>query len=223
MYCISISGRDTREVTALMEKASVEADILELRLDMIGKTDIRVLLEASRVPVIATYRTTAEGGKGQAGWKTVSRLLGEAIKEGADYVDVEWAMPEPIREKLFESRGRSRIIASLHLDHTPEKKVLSRLLEHMAGSGPDVVKIVTTAGSVRDNLRVLELIPEAEALGVSIIAFAMGPLGRVSRLLCVPMGGLMTFACLDESSSMAPGQMTLRQMRRITEVVFGGN
>lgn len=223
MYCISISGGDTREVTSLMKKASAEADILELRLDMIGEADLAALLEASRVPVIATYRTTAEGGKGEAGWKSVSRLLSEAIEAGADYLDVEWAMPEPLREKLFESRGRSRIIASLHLGHTPEKKVLSRLLEDMADSGPDVVKIVTTAGSVRDNLRVLELIPEAEALGVPIIAFAMGLLGRVSRLLCVPMGGLMTFACLDDSSGLAPGQMTLRRMRRITEVLFGGN
>lgn len=224
MYCVSVFDKDPKAATAKVRRASVEADIVELRLDLMNGGDLPALLAAAAAPVLVTYRTVGEGGEGEADWGSISGLLTRAVELGADYVDVEWAMPEPLRGKLLENRRRSHVILSRHLqDRTPGEKKLAGLLEDMAGAGPDVVKIVTTARGIEDNFRVLDLIPKAAETGISIIAFAMGRFGRISRLMCVPMGGLMTFACLEAACPAAPGQLSVRRMRRITEVLIDGN
>jgi 3-dehydroquinate dehydratase I len=222
VYCVPIFDTDTRSVLAKVKRASMEADIVELRLDLMGEVDLQALLAAATTPVLVTYRTTGEGGRGDADWQFIFLLLGRAMDLGAAYVDVEWMMPRPLREKLMRNRRGSRIMLSRHIrEETPKRKELKKLLADMAGADPDVVKIVTTAHSIEDNFRVLELIPKAQEMGIPIIAFAMAAAGRVSRLLCVPMGGFATFGCLDSTESVAPGQLTVRRMRRVTEVLLG--
>ena len=224
MYIVSIAGAGTLTVQESIKRAAAEGDIVELRLDLMENVHLPSLLSRAQVPFLVTCRSAAEGGNCNEGWVSIQRHLAMAIHLGADYVDVEWAMPRSFREALLGNRGRSRVIISRHLQReTPGEKALSELLSNMAADGPDIIKIVTTAGAVADNFRVLSLIPKAKKLGIPIIAFAMGPLGQVSRILCVPMGGFATFACLDTDSKAAPGQLPVRRMREITETLLNGN
>ncbi len=224
MYIVSISGTGTLTVQERIKRAAIEGDIVELRLDLMENVHLPSLLARDDVSLLVTCRSAAEGGNSNEDWASIQRHLAMAVHLGADYVDVERAMPRPLREGLLRNRGRSRVIISSHLRReTPGEKALSELLRDMAADGPDIVKIVTTAGGIADNFRILSLIPEAAKLGIPIIAFAMGPLGRVSRLLCVPMGAFATFACLDADSKAAPGQLPVRRMREITETLLNGN
>ncbi len=224
MYCISVFGRNTGEVLSAMKKASEMADVIELRLDLMEEIELETLISSAARPVLVTCRSTREGGKSDEDWDVISSRQKRAMEMGADFVDLEWSMPEPFRKRLIEENRKSRVVLSRHFQKlTPGRKELSTLLKEMAASGADIVKIVTKAGTIEDNFRVLALIPEARKLNVQVVAFAMGPMGRLSRLLCVPMGGFFTFACMDENHSAAAGQMTVQRMRRLTEELLHGN
>jgi 3-dehydroquinate dehydratase I len=128
----------------------------------------------------------------------------------------------PLEHKLLmvQTKGHCKIVMSAHLlNGTPSRENLDRVFRKMAATGADVVKIVTWAREWEDNFRVLELIPRARAVGTKIIAFCMGPLGRISRILCPLMGGHMTFAALDSGEESASGQISVGHMKMIWELV----
>jgi len=94
---------------------------------------------------------------------------------------------------------------------------LEKIFGDCADTHSDIVKIVTRAETWADNLRVLELIPKAHNLGIRIIAFCMGPMGRISRVVSHMMGGYLTFASLEQGEESADGQMTVTEMKKIME------
>jgi 3-dehydroquinate dehydratase len=51
------------------------------------------------------------------------------------------------------------------------------------------------------------------------VCFAMGELGKVSRLLSPLFGGYFTFASFDRGSETATGQMTIQEMRDAYELL----
>ena len=93
------------------------------------------------------------------------------------------------------------------------------MLEKMAATGADIVKIVTRARAMEDNLRVLNMIPMARRLGIQIITFCMGPMGRISRIASPLLGGYLAFASLAEGEESAEGQMPLIEMKKILNLV----
>jgi 3-dehydroquinate dehydratase type I len=201
-----------------MKKASEIADVIELRLDLMEEIELETLISSAAKPVLVTCRSTREGGKSDEDWDVILHRQTRAMELGADFVDLEWSMPEAFRKKFLGKNRRSRVVLSRHFQKlTPGRKELATLLKEMATSGADIIKMVTRALTIEDNFRVLALIPEARKLNVPVVAFAMGHLGRLSRLLCVPMGGFLTFACQDEKDAAAAGQMTVQGMRRLTE------
>ena len=81
--------------------------------------------------------------------------------------------------------------------------------------GVDVLKIVTYARNINDNATILELLKEARKDKVKIVGFAMGLLGRDSRILSLPLGSYFTFASLAPGQESADGQITVEQMKKI--------
>jgi 3-dehydroquinate dehydratase type I len=89
----------------------------------------------------------------------------------------------------------------------------------LASTGAHIVKIVTRANIWEDNFRVLSLIPSAHNLGLEIIAFCMGPIGKISRILSHLMGGYLSFASLEQGKESAAGQIPIREMKRAIEIL----
>ncbi|HEX7539055.1 MAG TPA: type I 3-dehydroquinate dehydratase, partial [Syntrophales bacterium] len=85
--------------------------------------------------------------------------------------------------------------------------------------GADIVKIVTLANRVEDNLRVLELIPQALGVGQDIIAFCMGEKGRLSRVAAPLLGSCIGYASLEDGAESAPGQLTAERMKKILRLL----
>jgi 3-dehydroquinate dehydratase-1 len=218
MFCIPIIAIDTDEALEKIARANILADMLEIRLDVMETFDLQKIIRAASKPLLVTYRSRKEGGKGLALPESHADYLLTAIKEGADLVDVELSLPPRWREKILDTGGRSGIITSTHInDGTPSQQDLEKIFRDCTATRASIVKIVTRAETWADNLRVLELIPKAHAMGVKIIAFCMGPMGRISRVFSHLMGGYLTFASLTQGEESADGQMTVLEMRRLLE------
>ena len=207
------------EALAKMAKANTLADILEIRLDMMDTFDLRKMIQGASKPVLATYRSIREGGKGTADDKTHASYLLAALEEGAELVDVEWRLPEKWREKIFNVRGKSNIIISTHMpDNTPSREDLEEIFREMTATGAHITKIVTHARTMADNFRVLELIAKAQEREINIIAFCMGRFGRISRIFSHLMGGYLTFASLEGGEESAAGQIPVAEMKKILDI-----
>jgi len=216
MFCIPIIAKNTEDALKKIAEATPLADILELRLDMMDSFEIGPIVQSSVKPVLVTYRSTKEGGQGKADPDIVADYLISAIREEADLIDVELNMPRDLRERIFDAKGKTGIIVSTHINNgTPPRGDLNKVFKESIEAGGDIIKIVTMARRWDDNLRVLELIPEARDRGLEIIAFCMGPLGRMSRIFSLLMGAYMTFASMAAGQESAEGQIPIAEMKEL--------
>lgn len=213
-------ARNNAEAINKMSKAALLADMMEIRLDVMESFDLKEIIDQAKKPVIVTYRSKKEGGSGLARYETRVRHLLRAVELGADFVDVEFSMPQIYRQEIFQAGGASKRIISAHLSNkTPPWDKLEHTFRKMAATGADMVKIITYAREPEDNPRVLGLIPLARKLGVKIIAFCMGPAGRISRISTLMMGGYLSFASLEKGQESAAGQIPIKEMRTILEML----
>jgi 3-dehydroquinate dehydratase type I len=218
LLCIPIIAHDTKSALKKLTEAKAHADVLELRLDLMDSFDLHEMISSAEKPVIVTYRSKKEGGQGEVDPSKVAEYLIKAAHEDAAYIDVELSMPVMLRTKIISDRKTSRVIISTHLvGHTPTKDDLLVLLDESVKAGGDIVKIVTMANSIEDNLRMLELVSEARKRGIEIIAFCMGSLGRMSRIFSLAMGGYLTFTSLETGEESASGQVPVQEMKRLLE------
>ena len=192
------------------------ADLIELRLDYLKKEpDLRRLISATRLPIIATNRIASEGGRSRGEESTRIQSLLDSAKIGCKFIDLELAtknVGDIIRKvKKFGAKA----IVSHHDPHsTPDLRILNNILRKEMKVGADICKIVTTANNLNDNLRMLEFISEASRK-TEIVSFAMGRLGVVSRILSPLFGASFTFASVEPGAESAIGQLTLDEARNI--------
>jgi 3-dehydroquinate dehydratase-1 len=194
------------------------ADLLEWRLDVSRDPAVETVLPQSPLPVIATVRSLEQGGHFAGTRQEQLRLLIRAATSGSSYVDWEFRPGEPLPDEL--SVMRQRVILSYHdFEQTPADGELESLFDQMAASNTGVVKVVTLAKRMEDNISLLNLIGRGRKRGIEVVAFCLGPLGRISRLACLLMGGAFTYAALESGAEAAPGQLTLARMSQILELL----
>ncbi|HRT26850.1 MAG TPA: type I 3-dehydroquinate dehydratase [Syntrophales bacterium] len=222
--CVSIMAGSSDEALAKMETALTRADLVELRVDRIKNPDLGRLLAGRNKKVVVTNRRREEGGSFQGTENERMELLREAVCLGAGYVDVEAATgPLHIRElaEMIGDRGVTKLIISHHNQTgTPGEGVLQKTIGVCRSLGADIVKVVTTARTPEDNLKVLRLIPYARRKGLEIIAFCMGDKGRISRVASPILGSFLSFASLERGEESAPGQMTVDEMRLVLSLLY---
>ena len=100
---------------------------------------------------------------------------------------------------------------------TPGTDALVKVYREAVAAGADIVKIVTTAETTADALRVLDLykLLEDGRMGrkkVPLIAFAMGNAGRFSRLEAHRQGAPFTYCALKQKYIVAPGMFTVEEV-----------
>ena len=210
MICIPITARSAEDTISEMVSASKYADIVELRIDYIpdvqnALTCIEKALKCKTKPVIITNRPEREGGKFKGSEQDRLHLLQKAIELGADYVDVEYDSIKQITRQ-----NSSKVIISHHnFKETPHN--ISKIYNDICQQKPDIVKIVTYANDITDNIRIFELLKSAK---VPMISFCMGELGYISRILTSKFGGFLTFASLEKGKESAPGQLTVNELSK---------
>ena len=206
MICTSIQNKTYDEILALLDDPWIE--MAEIRLDRCDLSDeeIEDLFANTDTPLIATCRIV------EVGAKEAERRLGVAIRAGARFADLEVEA-----DAGFSKRFRSaceecgtEIIRSFHdYSGTPDLEYLQQLRDRCYRYGADIAKIVVTAHSAADASRVLALYD-----GHPLVAFAMGPLGRDTRIACLKAGAPFSYASLSDAEATAPGQIDYITMHR---------
>ena len=203
---------------AMFKARDLGADLLEWRLDVTSAPDVEGVLRQAPLPVIATVRSVDQGGRFVGDRAEQLRLITQAAESGCSYLDWEFRRDEELPAEL--SNIRNRIILSYHnFQETPLDEELVSLLKEMATTGAEVVKIVTRAQKMEDNQTLLSLIGHGRRQGQKVVAFCLGPMGRISRIACLLVGGAFTYAALETGAEAAPGQLTLAETRQILELL----
>lgn len=218
MICIPIVGPTLRQALEDIRESGKFADILELRLDLIDGPDIRTLLKAAdNKPCIVTNRTKLEGGQFKGNDEERVAALRQAIDLGADYIDIEAATPSPLLRPILETKGKTKTILSYHhFSLTPDN--LESVYEIMAETPADILKIITYAKDIADNIVVFKLLARARKDHRPLISFCMGDMGEISRILSTLFGGFLTFGSLHMGKESAPGQIPASTLKNIYRV-----
>jgi len=111
-FIASLAPKNFDEARRLVSLVPLDANAIEYRLDLAaGRISSRALLELDPRCVIATYRTSGEGGKFDGSREEYRKSVQSAYDAGAT-VDVE------LESGLLEDDGflpdRSRVIGSRH-------------------------------------------------------------------------------------------------------------
>jgi 3-dehydroquinate dehydratase/shikimate dehydrogenase len=189
LLCITIAAPTTADLIRQRDAAD-QADVIELRLDMLQDVDVAGALEGRRRPAIVTCRPWWEGGSFTGAEEDRQRLLARALELGAEYVDVEWQAPF-VRDLLAMTGGRRLIVSSHDFAGVPAD--LRDRARAMRATGAEVVKLAATAVRLSDCLPLMELGAEMGKQG-GLVVIAMGERGLTSRVVPSRFRSAWTYA-----------------------------
>ena|GEM_PF-433901 len=211
----SVAPRAAAEIAGLYSEAlSLGADIVELRLDAMGRLDGAAISEALRSPGIScdrlllTYRSPEEGGLGPLPLHdpAVAALVGDLWRGcSGSLVDLEveaLSRSERLRELAREAVNHS-VISKHYNNSTPTIDAAKRDYARMSSAG-HYVKMVFRASSPLDNLLPIAL-QRASGRG-RLIAFCSGHAGLLSRVMSAVLGAPLAYVSLP-GRPLAEGQM----------------
>ncbi len=221
LLAIPIAHSHFDEAVMAIDRAAPLADVIELRMDYIDALDpvvaTRLITHAQSTgtPVIVTCRDKNEGGRKDYSPSLRLRILLDAIRQGVQYIDCEYAnycrseFCQPLRRALL-CHPTCRLILSTHNFHGPFEDLQETYDNIVSACDAAIPKIVFRAGHINDCFAAFELLRKCRS---DTIVLCMGPAGQISRILAGKFGSFITFASLDDESSTAPGQLTCLQIR----------
>ncbi len=189
--------------------AAGDADMIEVRLDLVAGDPIGALKEvrpATHRPIIATNRMTAEGGKFEGSERERIELLSRAA-DFADYVDIE--LRAELRDDLMNRIKKPFIVSYHDFGGMPASDELKAILEEMNDCGASIAKIAVTPKSLKDNLKILGFLLDAD---MPLCMIAMGEIGRHLRAVAPLYGSALTYGYVSQPT--APGQMSVAELRQ---------
>jgi 3-dehydroquinate dehydratase I len=215
--CVSIAPEDAKSIMNIAARAfELGADYVELRFDFLNPDLLPEALQVARGiknKTVFTLRPKSEGGMFASTEENRLIWLCRLAEQEPMLLDIELDTLKKSDELAnFLEKKRTPLLVSWHdFQKTPPSDTIAEVLSEMR-TYSNYVKIVTTAHSIEDSLRLLELYETA--IGLYPIFFAMGDAGVISRVLCTVIGNApFTYASLEKS--LAPGQLTLQQMKKL--------
>ena len=235
---VPVRGDSQSLIGQVQAMASSRADIVEWRADtflsslvgahFVSALDVeedlvrmaRYVADSSPLPVLATIRTSVEGGEAYLDDEEYCALV-RSLASFAGGVDVEISRDgsSALIDEVHEAGAI--VVASFHdFEGTPGDEQLAEVLAAMNYAGADVLKFACMANSATDAARVLAAQAWArEAYDRPVIGIAMGPNGAPTRLVGSALGSAATFATLPGWEGSAPGQFTVEQVRTVLDIV----
>jgi len=225
--CTAIQAGTSAEMLERAAAALKDSRFLEFRLDSLSRPAAVLpklkafLREHPMVTAIGTCRRKPNGGHFVRSLTEEFDILLRAARAGCRIIDLEVESAEQAAPARFEkfraaltAAGASLLISFHDFSRT---RGLEDAAGHIAAFEPDIIKVVSTAQALADNLAVLRLL-EGRSTKSRIVAMAMGEEGLVSRVLAPRSGSAFTFASLEDGAETAPGQVTARTLRTLYHV-----
>jgi 3-dehydroquinate dehydratase/shikimate dehydrogenase len=201
LLVVTVAAPTMAELRLQRDAASAAgADLVELRLDFTADVDVAGALAGRKSPVVVTCRAEWEGGVFKGSEPERRRILECALQLGAEFVDVEFKAAF-LRDLISATRG-PRIVVSTHDLQGVPIDLVDRL-RAMRATGAEVVKLAVMAGSLSDNLRLLQL-----ERAPNTVLIALGPAGVPTRVLAAHFHSCWSYA----GDGHAPGQISLSRM-----------
>lgn len=236
MICVSIQEKDFARCKEILAGCRMA----EIRGDLCNFTDEQIEELVEEFPnLLYTHRIAGST------LQTALRQMTLAIKKGVKYVDVEIEAPVDYLEyiKSYARVNGCRLVISYHnFEGTQSLEELQTIYDICRRKGADIVKIVTTANTTEEAVRVMQLynykkkdselvannyMERGEETGslsnsfgesqATLVAFCMGEAGKFTRHLCLQLGAPYTYAALDSASATAPGQYTKEEMENLLD------
>ncbi len=179
----------------------VDADLVELRLDGLDASELNVAgaLADRKRPVVVTCRARWEGGQFAGAEDDRLRVLADAARQGAEYVDVEWRADW---SRVAAARPAAMVLSHHDFDGIPLD--LAERVREMRSTGASLIKIAVTANRLRDCLT----LKDAVRGETTQIVIAMGDAGCLTRVLPAHFASSWTYA-----GTVAAGQFSASELR----------
>ena len=223
--CVSVACEKVVQAVALAKHSERYADVIEIRLDSLSHPEIEPFVKNCTKPLLFTNRPDWEGGSFQGPEAARIGLLLQAVQHDCALVDLELKTAPELRGELLDvllKHTQTALIVSWHdFSGTPSSHELGEILQQQIESGAHIGKIVTTANDYKDVLRILNLQTIAAENNFPLIAFCMGPIGTISRLATIKLGGYMTYAAPDGGKETASGQIPVSALRAMLKTLDG--
>ncbi|MHA7647638.1 type I 3-dehydroquinate dehydratase [Nitrosopumilus sp. S4] len=216
--CVSIAEKTPKKVVQTLKIALKKSDYAEIRFDFLNPEKIPEAIKLIKKDLkrsVCTLRPKNEGGK-FSGNETERIAILKLIAEYNPFLlDVEFntLQKNPTLAKYLKST-KTKLLVSWHdFKKTPNSANLKKRMNQMSKFS-SFVKIVSTAKTPNDSTRMLELYSKKGSN--TLISFAMGDFGRISRILCLYLGSPYTYVSLGKP--VAPGQFSVDEIKKITNL-----
>lgn len=197
-------------------------DLVEWRIDLLDDTaqavavGHRLRAALGELPLLATIRTSAEGGQATVTDTEYVDLYRAVLDAGlADLIDVEVMRgADAVRTLVDLAHAASVVVvASNHdFDATPPREEIVRRLLLMAEQGADILKIAVMPRDPGDVLTLLSATWEtSQRTDHPLITMSMAGTGVASRIAGGVFGSAATFGMVGRAS--APGQVAVGPLR----------
>lgn len=196
------------------------AGAAELRADLLAdpaqvRAALTAVRAASSLPLLLTYRSTTEGGKGAGHGQGYEDYLASLLqlRPAVAAVDIEMACPASKALVAEAKAGGYDVVGSCHdFTATPSAAQIAEKLAQITAAGADIAKVAYMPRTAQD---VAALRHAAHDFAGAyphqpLIAISMGQLGAPSRTDLV---NCLTFATIADGAASAPGQATIAHVR----------
>ena len=196
------------------------AGAAELRADLLAdpaqvRAALTAVRAASSLPLLLTYRSATEGGKGAGHGQGYEDYLASLLQLGLPVaaVDIEMACPASKALVAEAKAGGYDVVGSCHdFTATPSRAQIAEKLVQITAAGADITKVAYMPRNAQD---VAALRHAAHDFAGAyphqpLIAISMGQLGAPSR---TDLANCLTFATIADGAASAPGQATIAHVR----------
>ena len=205
--CLSIGNIKYNEIQELLKRvalAEIRFDLLNLNSDQL-KSIFNLYKN-----LIATHRAT------NGEFEVMVSNLNLAIEHGCAYIDIDINTPEQYIIELLNKARRNgcKVILSYHnFIETPSAEHLNKIVNNLFSKGADIAKIACMANNEEDCKRVLGLYSNVK----NLVAFAMGEIGKPTRIEAIQMGAPFTYASV-KGNETAPGQLSYQEIEALLNI-----
>lgn len=196
------------------------AGAAELRADLLAdpaqvRAALTAVRAASSLPLLLTYRSTTEGGKGAGHGQGYEDYLASLLqlRPAVAAVDIEMACPASKALVAEAKAGGYDVVGSCHdFTATPSRAQIAEKLVQITAAGADITKVAYMPRNAQDVAALRHAAHDfADAYPHQpLIAISMGQLGAPSR---TDLANCLTFATIADGAASAPGQATIAHVR----------
>lgn len=226
--CVSVAKSSPAAMRRALLEALRRSEYAEARLDYMRPDDVPGLLGS--LPqgllgrrIVCTVRNGRDGGRFEGREGARYEMLGRVAAYRPFMLDVEHDALKRSRRLAGALReSGTRLLVSWHsFARTPQPGALRRKVQEMFRYS-DHVKIACMARDTDESIRMLELYRGIGGKGTggsgrTLISFAMGDAGRMTRVLCMQLGSPYAYVSLGRA--VAPGQLSLEEFRRLGKML----